>query len=1014
MKPLYIHIKNIGPFIDEQLDFTQLEKVFLLCGDTGAGKTTIFDAMTFALYGEFLGSRKNKAKDFRSQFATEDDESFVELEFISDEEKYKVFRTLPRAYVNRNKKNDLEPSKVTLEIWNKTNKKYESLNANKNEINAKLIQIIGLNAPEFSKIVVLPQGEFSEFLRSNSKEKQIILKKLFPIDFYQSIVEKVKIKNDELQKKINIADAEIKTLLNEVDFSCAEDKLKDYDENIKTNKNTLNDFYKKKEEFDKEKTILEADLKTALELEESIKSKNDLEEKTSYIENIENKLLLSEEAENIFPFIDVKNKRKEEVDIAKKYLENIIEKKDIAQEKFLQLKKNENQNKKLENQVDENKILLQNYKDKFEVAEKYLKVFKQTENVKNNLDAIKNELLKKEDELDLLKENLTNIGKKAEVSTEGSFTEILKFILEKYSKTKDSFQLKKEKSNKIERFFELQEKISSSKKSILELTEKKDECVKYIENNKKLLAEYLTIKDEQTANNIAVSLVSYLKKDSPCPVCGSTEHPFPAKVSKEFLDINEKIETIEYSINSANENLSKYIAEISAENKIIEKYKEEISSFKMDGQEKNLEKIKKDLDKLQEEMKKLSDLSESCEKTIKKIEDAKIDIFKLKDKVSNAESECASLVATLKSLEERINKNGSNNKLDEIKKDIENLESLLKEQQSQVESYKKEFEESILNFESLKAKHEEATNSFEIAKNNFTESNSILESKLKDSQFENENNVIECFIEKSEKNIYQSRVKAFRDEQVNLLARINVLSKKGVENFSILQKKKEKIESEISLIKNKIEEVSFKLELMLTEKTRFEKDYEKFKKKSKELAQLEHKGKPLAKLWEDLSGANPSKIPFETWFLGLYFDDVVVCANRHLLKISGERYEFILDTDKSGGNSYHGLDLVVHDYQVNKDRDTATLSGGETFMASISLALGLTEVVQKTSKLDSLFIDEGFGSLDNASLEMAVGILQDIGNTRTVGVISHVEEMLDAIACHVHVQKTKKGSHILL
>src|SRR5574344_2697703 len=202
MKPLKIHMKNIGPFIDEELDFTELDEIFLLCGDTGAGKTTIFDAMTFALYGEFLGARKGKSKDFRSQFASDGDESLVEFEFSSGGEKFRVARTLPYNYINRNGKLSQKDSMVSLEIWNDGCGRYENVNAGKTEINSRIEQTTGLRADEFSKIVVLPQGEFSEFLRANSKEKQELLQKLFPVEFYQSIVEKVKEENDSVQEKL--------------------------------------------------------------------------------------------------------------------------------------------------------------------------------------------------------------------------------------------------------------------------------------------------------------------------------------------------------------------------------------------------------------------------------------------------------------------------------------------------------------------------------------------------------------------------------------------------------------------------------------------------------------------------------------------------------------------------------------------------------------------------------------------------------------------------------------------
>ncbi len=196
-------------------------------------------------------------------------------------------------------------------------------------------------------------------------------------------------------------------------------------------------------------------------------------------------------------------------------------------------------------------------------------------------------------------------------------------------------------------------------------------------------------------------------------------------------------------------------------------------------------------------------------------------------------------------------------------------------------------------------------------------------------------------------------------------------------------------------------------------KNELENYNERYEKLSKEHGLLSEKMKPLVQLSKDLSGANPKMLRFETWALGIYFSDVIAQANKYLLRISSERYEFILDTQSSGGRKLLGLDLLVHDYQDGHDRSTETLSGGETFMASISLALGLTEVISNGNiSLDSLFIDEGFGSLDKNLLSMAIESLRIFGQNKMIGIISHIEEMKTEIPSHIEIIKTTSGSHI--
>lgn len=1013
MKPLFIHMKNIGPFVDEKLDFTQLEEVFLLCGDTGAGKTTIFDAMTFALYGEFLGARKGKAKDFRSQFAKSDDDSFVELEFSSDGEKYRVVRTLPRPYINRNKKADVKASELSVEKFNRESEKYEFINAGKKELDSMLAQIVGLNAPEFSKIVVLPQGEFSEFLRANSNDKQEILKKLFPVDFYQSIVELVKEKNDALQLKINSAQAGLDELLKENDFTGADEKLDSYKNKIDENKKKQNELNKEKDELNAGLAKVTAAMDDAQELENSQAELKKLAENKKSIEELEEKLSLSDDAELIKPFIDVRNQRQKEFDADEARFNEYTEKAKEAELKLNELKDKENENTELGKNIEENKKQLQSLNDKLDAAGKYEAQVKAHAGFEKKLTEAKAGLEKQNEELKNLQKKIRHNAEEAGLSAELESSEITAQIIEKFNKAIEESRAADELYNKVNKFNGLKKNISEAEENVKNFSAEKAECEKQIENNEKLLAEYKAQKEEQAAKNTAVTLVHLLKDGCPCPVCGSIEHPKPVKAAKGFLDLDEKISTAERAVKTETELKSSKAEKIAAENKLLEKLNEEFSELEKICAGLSLEEVTKKSDLLKDEMYRMQDLKEKCLNLAKEIETAKVKVENLKEEKANAESNFNSSLATLKGFEEQIKKNGSQIKSSkELETEIENLNKILAEQEKAFSKFTKDLNNAITDSEASNARKIESENARSAANEKLKESESVLAEKLASSKFKTEKEVLDSFIEKEQKAEFKEEVLNFHNEVSRLETGIEVLSKKVSEKYSVLKEKAENIQNEINSAEEKISDSAKNLEELLAEKNGFEKDYLRYKEKTDELAKLENSGKPLAMLYKDLSGDNPSKVKFETWFLGLFFDDVVVSANRHLLRISGERYEFKMDTEKTGGNSYHGLDLVVHDYQVNQDRDTATLSGGETFMASISLALGLTEVVQKTSSLDSLFIDEGFGSLDKESLEMAVGVLQDIGTTRTVGVISHVEEMLDAIACHVNVRKTRHGSYI--
>jgi exonuclease SbcC len=199
------------------------------------------------------------------------------------------------------------------------------------------------------------------------------------------------------------------------------------------------------------------------------------------------------------------------------------------------------------------------------------------------------------------------------------------------------------------------------------------------------------------------------------------------------------------------------------------------------------------------------------------------------------------------------------------------------------------------------------------------------------------------------------------------------------------------------------------------ELTGMEKDREALEEADRRCRDLTGKARGLRGLADDLAGKNPRRKSFDSWLLGLYLAEVAAFATRRLEKMSESRYSLLLDTERESGRGYTGLDLIVFDAYTGKTRPCATLSGGESFMASISLALGLADSIQSRSggvRLDAVFIDEGFGSLDEGSLDKALLILDELREHRMVGLISHVGEMRSRIPCRVEVIKSGAGSRI--
>src|SRR5574344_1602179 len=299
MKPLILSMKNIGPFRHETIDFTSLGDMFLISGKTGSGKTTIFDAMTYALYGDFDGARKKQAASFRSHFASPGEESFVEFTFRIDSRTYRVHRTLPVSYTNRNGKEAVKDTEVTLEAKDDGGN-WKTFDGKKNETNEKIEKdIIHLSASEFNQIVLLPQGSFAEFLRAGSNEKRETLSKLFNVDFYKSIAERAKENADKCKADSSILESKLRDAKENFSAEDAQKQVAFFDEQIVRLKQQ-NELLQKQNvdctaNIEKEKNSL-ASVRKAQEL---LTHKAKLDEEKSGIDDLAQKLQRSSAAQKL-------------------------------------------------------------------------------------------------------------------------------------------------------------------------------------------------------------------------------------------------------------------------------------------------------------------------------------------------------------------------------------------------------------------------------------------------------------------------------------------------------------------------------------------------------------------------------------------------------------------------------------------------------------------------------------------------------------------------------------------
>jgi len=896
MKPLQLIMSAFGPYKDETLiEFESLGNsgIFLITGDTGAGKTTIFDAISFALYGVVSGSNK-EIDSLRSNFSNDDVKTYVKLKFFHKGKEYIVTRE--PAYV-KPKKNG---SGTTKNIASASLEYDDKIIAKVNEVTSKIEEILGITAKQFKQISMLAQGEFIKVLFADSKERIEIFRRIFETDIFDRITMKLGFLASENRKKLEDLKTEFFTNLNNIIWKdkpaialtldsknvnepVIQEILELLEKEVDTNREEYKNVEDELKKIEKEYKKIEDEIKVQQEFNNKIElyckligEKDNLISKEKEIEELNEFLNKNDKIiATVKPKEEKYNFTVKEIEKINAGLKRVIELIQIGEEK-------EKQNQSREEKAKELKIFAETYKEELE----------NKINLEQKINKIK--------------------------------------MIEQISSQKDKFEIEYKKVQK--EFNEIENK--------------------YKEEDEKFFIEQAGI------------LADKLEEGKPCPVCGSKEHPHKAKKSDEVLT---KVE------------LDKLKGQVEKELKKRDKIRNDIIA------------IKSRFDTL---------IQEFIEKS-----DEEIDLVRYKNELSN----------NYKDLVQKINllKLNFDKEINEISKKKYNIEKF------NFDEFYEEFSKQL----------KEEANELIKQKTN----KEIYEKQLKEKNKELQKN------QKDYEKSYQSLgFESELDYKANILSSVEIKNKKRQ-----IEKYKENVTANKVQIKNiekdvkgkEIVDLSEKIEKMngLSEEIKNQKRLQQslhliyesntrmnrfLKQTSKDLIlQIQRMGvvEDLAKTANgSLSGKR--KIKFEEYVQATYFDMVIFEANKRLVNMTDNRYLLIRKESSEKISDKIGLDLEVIDNYNGKKRDVKSLSGGEAFKAALSLALGLSDVIQTYSGgvvVDTLFIDEGFGTLDVESREQAINtLLQLAGNNKLIGIISHVSELKERIDKKIVVTKSQNGSRI--
>ena len=1037
MKPIKLKFQAFGPFVEEQgIDFSEIanDGLFLITGPTGAGKTSIFDAISFALYGK--GSMEERERtNIRSDFADENIETYVQFEFYLKDKRIEIYRTPSYEKVGKDGKKNTKNPYARMIMFQDDKLIIEESGSDK--VTKKVEELLNLNYQQFRQIVMLPQGEFRRFILANSNEREEIFKRIFDISIYEKFEEKIDAMYKEIKRKLEDNKKEVEII--------AKGILIDTEEFQEFVNNS--DLSPKK--------IIQHINQEVEQIHKSLETINiQKNENQSILKNLEEKL---QKIKSNNELIDKREAIKKELQELSKQKETMVQKEELLRkldkvEKIIPYEENWIN---LSKDLKEKKILLE--KLNIELLER--------EEKQGTIDETFNKLEEDYQKISLRNKEIEELNEKLESlkNYEQLDQEFQKLSKQLGEKNKELSKIESEISQNKKVFEENEHYITAIEDINIEILERNlKDIVKYENSCNDLINEYLNFTDivkryreiqkekndiEQLINRLrdeldrktheiiltqAYRLAETLEEGKPCPVCGSIIHPDPAKsegqivTEKEIEDLNKKIERAE---EKRNEIVNKYET-IKGENdgtesRVMTNYKRICEELAIEQKEptemkSHIEKIIKTLqEKLKvqqkeyDEKKDIVNKIKSLKEENKKIK-LSLDILQKKKEVLQQEiDELKSKILQINMKKKTVAEHLEGKTLKDINCEIEEINQFITNTSSKYEEIRKAKEANLQEIHSLKGKIATITGDINQLSSKVKESEEKLNKMIRDMELVNYEN-------------YKSlKDKLYLKDQLE----------EEIEIYNLeLQKKKNLLEEYERSVKNigkidelplveEINEMKEKNEILIRNETSLENKKVSLKttklemeKLQKEAQQIEKDYNMIVNLRNVSKGDNDSKVSLTKYVLTYYFEEIIMHANERLMKLTNNRYVMRRSTEVLDARRKEGLEIMVLDHNTGKERHIKSLSGGESFEAALALALGLADVVQSHSggiSLDTIFIDEGFGSLDPNSLDRAIEVLLELNDSgRAVGIISHVEELKERIFDKIEVIPTAEGSFI--
>lgn len=1003
MRPEILKLQAFGPYVKQQcINFHVFDEqhLFLIQGETGSGKTMLLDAMTYALYGKSSGSQREDLYSMRSRFAEVQDATVVDFQFQLHQRTYRFVRTITM----RKKRNQELTPQMQIDAGEIVDGEFVPFfeNPKLKNVEEKAVELLGLSYAQFVQVMILPQGKFEQLLTSKSEEKQEILKTLFQMERWtginQALSDTMKQKREQLDMKKQRREA----LLSGIEMQSPEEitvwlkhagsTRRILEQEVKQKQELLEQIKQEAAQQRLRKEQLTLLQQAELDWERLLQQEEDMKQLYVYLERQKELIKVLPEWNTLQQCRNIWKQRVDNLHAVAKQHELLNQQKQAALLWQTQLQEYKGQEQNLRQKLHEAQELRPLVQQLQQLLVK--------ENALRELQDKQQQLVEQKQkhcsELNSNKEQLRQKIETAQLTLDGLEHAAQHFVVWR--------QADYHEQQRIQHSGKLKAEEAEEKELILQIKLREEQLIPLQQAYDEAMRTYL--------NNSAVQLAALLKEHEPCPVCGSTTHPALAETKAAYQDVvqlkqlQERLDQEKEAVQGIQQQLEHVRLSIQMRLTAMQEHEKAIQTLlqqpfsqteftRLQQKQQQAEQLNLVLHELLQQQERLQQKQEE--------EDAALQQLQQKQQELHTEALLNDQQRTV--LQDSIpcelrSPRALNDCLQQLQQELDLTVALVVKQETRLRQLEINLAQQQRDHEHAQKEEQQAKQALQASEISWQ---AVAQNRIQEEEMQGLKQ------EDLQKREQQMQEYALKKEQ--LKTRIQDLQQRCA---AIAEQNLEALLAQQEQQMQEVEQLQLKLADITTHETMYLQVQASITQIQKELDVEEPAFVELAHFVRAMRGDNGMGI--ERYVLGIMLGSITQQANQLLKLVHNGRYQIFRSDEASGRTRKYGLELSIYDSFTCNTRSVVSLSGGEKFLVSLALSLALSAVVQARNggiQLDTMFIDEGFGTLDEHSIADALAVLQIMSSSRGyVGIISHVELLKENIPAGILVEKSREGSHV--